>query len=465
MTILPGTTVFFESGSGLQFNGGQLIAEGSEFAPIRLTKAPELDGSWDGIHFQSSVVDNRLAHAIIEHATTESGMIGLESSRLEIDNTTFDHAELFRIFTINSSLVVRNSRFEDIFQPGEVPTDNSSEHIKGSGILAGGQFLLEGNYFGRTPGHNDSVDFDGAELPGPIPVIRNNVFGGSGDDALDLEADALVEGNAFFNIVKDEFNTSTGDANAISAGAGRTYFVHRNTFHNVDHAVQVKDEAFLYFTHNTVDTVGISPIYFDLEDRSPGRGATVEASIFTNTPVTFGAADQAQELSINNSIVTVDATDLGTGNFVADPRLMDPAAGDFGLSEGSPAIARGFGGMDLGGAVPGGIWIADAPPLVTSRSAAELRIAGPGFNQYRYRLNDGPWSDPREMSVSISISDLDEGTHRVEVVGRNQAGVWQTEFEATDVSWQVDLQRSPLFINELLASNQTILKTKLIHKT
>ena len=116
-------------------------------------------------------------------------------------------------------------------------------------------------------------DFDGAELPGAIPQIVNNYFAGSGDDALDLEADAWIEGNTFVDVRKDAFNTSTGDANAISAGNGRTYYAYRNKFYNVDHAVQVKDDAFLYFDHNTVDTVHISPIYFDLPDRAPGRGS------------------------------------------------------------------------------------------------------------------------------------------------------------------------------------------------
>ena len=455
LTVLPGTTVFFEADSGFTFEGGQLVAEGSEFAKIRFTRAPDVVGSWDGIQFLNSTVDNRISHAILEHSTTEAGMIGLQSSRLEIDNSTFDHADLFRIFTVNSSLTVRNSRFENIFEPGEVPTDNSSEHIKGSGILEGGQLLIEGNYFGATPGHNDSIDFDGAELPNPIPIFRNNVFAGSGDDALDLEADAYIEGNTFLNVVKDQFNTSTGDANAISAGAGRTYFVYRNTFHNVDHAVQVKDDAFLYFDHNTVDTVNISPIYFDLEDRSPGRGAAVSNSIFTNTPVTFASADQAQDVSAHNSIVTEDGISFGENNFVADPRLTDPASGDFSLAPGSPAVRLAFDQMDLGAAVPNAVWISGEPASITGRTSAELVVGGSGGNQYRYRLDGGAFSDPRDLGTAIVLDGLADGAHTLEVIGRNGAGVWQTEFEATTVTWTVDTTRTNLYINEILASNDS----------
>lgn len=457
LTVLPGTTVFFEAGAGLTFNGGQLVAEGTEFAQIRFTRAPELVGSWNGIQFNESTADNRISHAILEHATTVDGLIGLTSSTLEVNTTVFDHADFLRILTIDSSLTIRNSTFTDMFDLGEAPaTDNGSEHIKGSGILEGGQLVLEGNYFGRTTGHNDSVDFDGAELPGPIPIILNNVFAGSGDDALDLESDAYIEGNAFFNIVKDQFNTSTGDANAISAGAGRTYYVYRNTFHNVDHVAQVKDDAFMHYSHNTADTVHISPIYFDLEDRSPGMGADVDSSIFSNTPITFGAAEQAQQLTLNNSIATSDAVDLGQGNFIADPRLANPAEGDSSLLPGSPADGIGFGGMDIGGAVPAAAWIDGAPAALTGQRNASIEVGGPGLVAYRFRVNGAAWSEPTTQSQPILLEELADGTYQLDVIGQNVAGIWQDESSPTSIEWVVDTSRNHLFINEILASNDSV---------
>lgn len=460
LTILPGTSLFFETNAGLTFDGGQLVAEGEKYAPIRFTKAPEVVSSWDGIQFIGSVKDNRISHAILEHATTEDGLVGLLSSRLTIENSTFDHADFFRIVTADSSLVVRNSTFADIFAPGEPPvTDNNSEHINGSGIMDGGQLLLEGNFFGTTTGHNDSVDFDGAQLPGPIPIIRDNVFAGSGDDALDLEADAYIEGNTFFNVMKDQFNTASGDANAISAGGGKTYYAYRNKFHNIDHAVQVKDDAFLYFEHNTVDTVHISPIYFDLPDRTPGIGAAVDASIFTNAPTTFGAADQAQQLTVTNSIVTDDALGFGEGNFQAEPRLANPAEGDFSLLLGSPAISAGFSGMDLGAEVSPSAWIGGEPGASTGRTSATLAVGGPGLTHYRYRLNGGPWSHELEAGQSIELRDLPNGTYEVEVIGKNAAGIWQNETSATkSKAWTVDTSRTHLYLNEILASNSSVLQ-------
>ena len=457
LTVLPGTTVFFEQDSGITVEGGQLIAEGDAFNQIRFTRAPDVAGSWNGIQFVNSTADNRIRHAVLEYATTDAGMVGLLSSSLVIEDSTFDHADLFRINTVNSSLVVRNSIFTDMFAPGAPPlTDNASEHIKGSGILAGGQLLLEGNYFGTTSGHNDAVDFDGAARPDPIPVILNNVFAGSGDDALDLEADAHIEGNAFRNVIKDQFNTSTGDANAISAGNGREYVVVRNTFYNVDHAVQVKDEAFLTFQHNTVVDVHISPIYFDLPDRSPGRGARVEDSIFIDTPLIFAAADQAQEVSVDRSIVTEDALLMGEDNSLDDPRLADPANGDFQLRPGSPALGTGNGGRDRGALVQSGLAISGEPPESTGQTTASLLVTGPGITTYRFRLNDAPFSDDIPIDQPIELQDLGDGVYQVQVIGTDSAGQLQLESDAvSSQSWTVDTTINHLRINEVLASNDS----------
>ena len=455
LTVLPGTTVFFESDSGLLIDGGRLTAEGEEFQPIRFTKAPELDGSWNGIQFTDSTENNRITHAILEHATTEEGLVGLLSSRLTIEKTTFDHADFFRIFTVDSSLIVRDSVFTDMFDEGEAPaTDNSSEHIKGSGILDGGEFLIEGNYFGRTAGHNDSVDFDGAQLPGPIPLFVDNLFAGSGDDALDLETDAVVRRNTFLNVRRDQFNTSTGDANAISAGDGRNYFVYGNTFYNVDHAVQVKDDAFLFFDHNTVDTVHISPIYFDLDDRSPGRGARVNASIFSNTPVTFGSPDQAQELSVDSSIVAEDALGLGAGNFSADPRFVNSEKQDFRLAPGSPARGGAAGGVDIGSTAPE-IFLLGVPAVNTGRTTAEVVVAGPGIVDYRFRLNDGPFSEYQAIQEPIILSDLANGSYSLTVEARD---VSKENRLSTLANWSVNTASTHVYINEVLASNDSVVQ-------
>ena len=136
---------------------------------------------------------------------TDNGMIGLTNSNLVIDHCTFDHTDRRRIRTQNSSLIVRNSTFTDIFPGATAPTTNNlSEQIWGSAPTTG-VFLIENNTFGTTKGHNDIIDVDGSSRPSTVIQILNNKFLGGGDDALDLEGDAHIEGNTFANFHKDAY--------------------------------------------------------------------------------------------------------------------------------------------------------------------------------------------------------------------------------------------------------------------
>ena len=118
LTILPGTTVFFEADTSLIVNG-RLLAEGTDLATIRFTSVPG-GGTWNGIQFVDSMEDNRIGHAVLEYGRTSQGMVGLERSNLLVHDTMFDHTDRRRMRSIDSSLIVRDSVFTDIF-PGDMP--------------------------------------------------------------------------------------------------------------------------------------------------------------------------------------------------------------------------------------------------------------------------------------------------------------------------------------------------------
>jgi hypothetical protein len=330
LTILPGTTVLFPAGVRLVVQG-RLMAEGTPDNLIRFTRAAGT-GRWLGVQFKETTQDNRIRHALFEYARTDDGMIGLEKSRLLLEDVEFDHCDRRRIRTMSSSLIVRRCRFDDIFGPDEAPaTDNMSEHLWGSGIPDGGWFILEENVFGRCKGHNDAVDFDGPARPHPIPQIRKNTFLGGGDDALDLECDALIEGNVFANYVRDQYNKASGEANVLSAGAGKHYVLSRNIFVNAQHVAQVKDGAFLTFTNNTAVDISGAAIYLDLDlpYRKPGRGAFVENSIFWRTGTVFEGVVDATDLTVNYSCLPASWHRFGAGNIDVDPLFV--AEGDYHL--------------------------------------------------------------------------------------------------------------------------------------
>jgi predicted outer membrane repeat protein len=320
LTLLPGTQVLFQEGARIVING-RLVAEGTPASPIRFTRATDKN-TWLGLQFDQTMEDNRIRHARLEHARTNDGMIGLQKSRLLLEYAEFDHCDRRRIRTLSSSLTVRRCRFADLFGRGVAPTtDNLSEHLWGSGIPDGGWLILEGNVFGGNKGHNDAVDFDGPAAPKPIPHILNNTFLGGGDDALDLECDALIEGNTFLNFVKDQYNKASGEANVLSAGGGKRYTLRHNLFINVQHIVQVKNEAFLTFTNNTAVNVSGAAIYFDLDlpGRRPGRGGDVANSIFWNTPDVFEGVTEETDFAVDYCLLPAKWHGFGRGNIYADP--------------------------------------------------------------------------------------------------------------------------------------------------
>ncbi len=325
MTIMAGTSVHFGTNARIVIQG-RLVAEGTETMPIAFTGGLERH-HWRGLQFDQTMEDNRIRYAVLEDARTDDGMVGLQDSRLLVEHVTFDHCTRRRIRTLDSSLIVRNCSFENMFGPDEPPsTDNLSEHIWGSGIPDNGYFIIEENIFGTNKGHNDAVDFDGPARPNPIPHIRNNIFLGGGDDALDLECDAVIEGNTFMNFVRDSYNKASDEANILSAGSEKHYELSHNVFINSQHIAQVKNGAFLTFANNTAVNISGVAIYFDLDlpGRKPGHGAYLENCIFQHTSIVLEGIADDTEVSVNYCLLPAQWHNLGTGNMDTDPCFVDP---------------------------------------------------------------------------------------------------------------------------------------------
>ncbi|MBN2477406.1 MAG: lamin tail domain-containing protein [Pirellulales bacterium] len=464
MTIYAGTTVFFEPGTGLTING-RLVAEGTEYDEIRLTAVPG-SGYWDGVQLLDTIEDNRIAYTVLEYGRDgNNGMIGLTNSSLLVDHATFDHTDRRRIRSEDSKLIVRNSTFENIFELGTPPTaDNVNEHIWGDG-----EFIIENNIFGTITGHNDAIDVNGVHRPGPVLQILGNTFLGGGDDALDLEGDAHIEGNTFQHYRKDQWNTGSGNANAISAGAGYDYVMVRNTFYDVDHVAQVKSDSFMTFVHNTVVDVEYSALYFlrPTSQTDYGRGAYVDGNVFFDTPRVFDEIGPDVQVTAHRSILPAAEHGYGVGNLDENPRLADSAGGDFSLLPGSPALGTGPAGLDMGAMVPGGVPISGEPSAVTPQTSAALTVGIAGvppsvyapYTHYKYRLNNGPFSAEIPVETPIELTGLADGTYTLYAIGRNSAGVWQDEMEATaSGTWTVDTTTPRVRINEVLAGNASVLE-------
>ncbi|MBN2181939.1 MAG: lamin tail domain-containing protein [Sedimentisphaerales bacterium] len=457
LTIMPGTTVFFEPDTGITING-TLIVEGSQNQLIRFTRSPGTSGTWNGLQFADTVSDNRISYAVLEYGQTDNGMIGLINSRLSVDYSTFDHSALWRIRTTNSSLAVRNSVFTDMMDPGQNPTDNRSEHILGSGIMSNGRLVIENNIFGKTPGHNDAIDLDRAARPGPIPQILYNMFTGGGDEALDLEADAHIEGNIFMHYHKDVYNKDPGESNVISLGSAKNLTVVRNIMYDVDHVILVKENSFVTFVNNTIVDADKAVIYFDLPGQTlgPGLGANVNGCIFWNNKgMIFDKVGPSTQLTVSNSIIPLEWHYLGAGNIDTNPLFADEQ-GDFRLRPDSKAINAGPWSLDMGAMVPAGAAISGEPNPVTYLTNATLIVGGPGITHYKYSINNptGLWSEELPVDVPIELNNLlNKNSYTIYAIGKNSAGLWQSQEHPTaSKTWTVDVAHSELLINEISAN-------------
>jgi hypothetical protein len=461
LTIEPGTTLFFDAGAGILVQqGGRLIADGTKYERIRLTSVPGSGSHWKGIAFRDSLEDNRLGYVDMEYGDGQGQSILIEHSQILIDSMTWAGTEETILELDHPSLIVRNSVFPGI---------DDGETIHGEYIEGDEYLILDGNIFGVNTSNDDVMDFLGAERPGPIVQVLNNIFLGGGDDGLDFDgADAYIEGNLFTNFHLNTSRTTTCNAVATgepqSGGSNRSEItVVRNVFFDVDHAVLLKEDCFMNAQNNVF--VGATEAVIQLNEvggtdvSGPGKGAYLDGNIFWNNNNLFKYLEQATGgVVINRSIVPEEFIGFGQDNIDADPVFVDEGT-DFRLKAGSPAIGTGPCGLDMGAYVHSGAAICGEPDAITYRTEAVLTVGGPGITHYKYSLNSEPLSQELSIDTPIVLNNLVNGqTYTVYVIGKNSAGSWRSEDEPTaSHTWTIDTSYSKLIINEVLAINSTTL--------
>ena len=467
LRIEPGVTVYAKPGSGLTV-AGRIEAVGEPLRRIRFTALPGLadpTNSWGGIiwAYGGAGITNRMVCVDVEHAGLLGSTFTTTDATLVIDRCTFAGTTRTLLETRRSSLEVRDSHF---------PSAIGHELVHGSQIPEGGRFVLEGNHFGGTTTGNDVVDFTGARRPGPILEVRNNVFTGSADDVLDLDGcDAHVEGNVFLNVTNGD-PSQANTSSAVSFGGADGYAPHvvvaRNLFVGVDHLVLCKEGGFVTLEHNTAVGVGISAVNFSEPARGvlPGAGARLEGNLLVGCPRVLenerppnGTVAVA---AVWNVVPEGRAVELGEGNWGVDPMLMNPNVlgtdvaslrSALALQRGS--VVRGWGraGLDPGASVPPGVAVGGIRRPRDWRTNVALEVFGPGLIAFRWRLDGGPWNPPTPITPEpLTLNGLEPGDHRLEVVGLDSAGRWQSDAAALSVAWTTDPGFAGVRFSEVLAA-------------
>ena len=476
LSIEPGTTVYVDPGMSINVSGtGRILAEGTAALPILFSKQPSAAGSWNGFFIDEATQESRFSHVII----ADNGGVAIRAqtgSRVVIDNVTFRNAAQQFLSLNDSSFVVSNTTFPDstaAFPP-----------VSGSGVLVGGEAVVRDCVFGKTLGDNASLTFSNMKRPGPILQLLRNTFNGSQADLVRLNGcDGWLEGNTFLHAHK---NSTTVKASAIAGGAflslKSNVTIIRNLIYDCDHAVTMREGNAAAVVQNTIahitNTGGTDTAsgVFNFADaaETPGSGLIGEANIIWDAAALTRTYNSALTLlNLDNNILPLAWTGSGTDNVVTDPLLnlasiTTPAtataaqvAAAFVADVNSPAIGTGILGVaDRGALIPTGVLVVGAPISPTPLTNA-LLMFGPnggfgsfaayGYTHYQAAVDGGAYGAVTPISTSLNLGGLSTGPHTVSILGKNDAGIWQTA--PTSVSWTVNPAAITVRINEILANN------------
>lgn len=437
LEIEAGVTVLFDDDTGISVRG-RVVAEGTAFDRIRFDVA-EGQTRWDGLAFQGTLTDSRITFADMNRGDGQGEAINVNHSRLMLDSITWNGTTGTILELEHPSVIVRNSVF---------PVSEGGEIIHGEYIEGEEYLIIDGNVFENSQNGGDVIDVLGADRPGPVMQILNNVFKGGGDDGLDLDGtDAHVEGNLFMNFNKNTGRSTT--SNAIATGLPQTgadnrtqVTIVRNIFVDNDHAILLKEDAFATVENNVFVGSIEAAIQFNevggTAVNGPGMGAALDGNIFHNNASLFKNLVDDDEfksvLSISNSLLPNDPVDfdgvdvlphsLGTGNIAGDPKFVDEANGNFRLQNDSPAVGAGPYGLDMGAYVLGGPTV--TRPETVPADEVSFTVGGPGITHYRFRVDSEPYGPITAVTKPIVLSQTPAGQHQVHVIGMNSAGEWYT---------------------------------------
>ena len=464
LTIQPGVTVCFNTGIGMSIaNGGRLLANGTSNAPILFTRSPNNATTWTGLTINGAVgsPETQIAYAHFEH-NSQSPCLQVSAGTVLFDHLTFGNTAASYIHVDGASFIIRDCVF---------PTATASfELVHGTGgIRSDGHGILERNFFGSANGGNDAIDFTGGNRPGPIIHFINNVFSGATDDCVDLDGtDAWVEGNIFLHTHR---NGSPDTASGVSGGNDSTrtseITIVGNIFYDCDQAAMAKQGNFYTVINNTVvhqtHVGGIDgdAAVFSLSDSNTAQaaGMYIEGNIIYDAEKLYRLQTTAV-VTMTNNLMPFTWSGLGGNNSTADPLLKHiPQFADtfftnwadaqimkdwFSLLPGSPGIATGPNGRDKGGVVPLGASISGEPQGNTMANSATLIVGinrtgssipttanawpnGAGYTHYKSRVDGGAWSAETPIATPLTLNNLANGLHYVEITGKRDSGLYQDD--------------------------------------
>jgi hypothetical protein len=78
------------------------------------------------------------------------------------------------------------------------------------------------------------------------------------------------------------------------------------------------------------------------------------------------------------------------------------------------------------------------PESLVNQTEADFEIQSADASHYKYRLNQGEFSEPFEMATPLHLENLEDGYYTIDIISGDSAGNWQDEGDAQTYSWTVE---------------------------
>ena len=339
LTIQPGVTVQIAAGVTLTAQGA-LHAEGTEQAPIVFTRRPQdaYGGSVNilgtGPDSLTTGVFSRCQFSYLTHGTA---MLRGQYARLTVADSTFTEITTTVIRPVDSRAEVRRCRIYN--------THEGINFVRCAGMISSNQvYNLLGDW--------DAVDLDAYWVGGgddSLAVLDNHLSLGN-DDAIDVNfAPALIAGNVLSNFTDKGISLGLGGDAPTDLAYGARAHILNNLILRCDMGVAAKDGSTPLIANTTIVDCNYGIRGYE---KVKGGGGHADA---TNT-IIWGCGVGVElldgsTLNAGQCLIQGASPWPGPGNLNADPQFANPAAGNYRLLVGSPAVDAGVAMPWMSGAV------------------------------------------------------------------------------------------------------------------
>ena len=346
LTIESGTTVLIEPGASLRV-WGELDVQGTRDAPVFLVPA-DATSEWElvGADADSSLTLRYAELAGAGVTVTNSGALLIEDSVLR------DYAGYIVAGYQATNVTIRRSRFARF----------NETHFRDSPTE------IEDSLFEEYTG--DAVDCaDTVPLTHFVRRITARHGLGTSADGIDFEpvSHAVVEDCLVYDVTDRGVSIGGGSTNVTVTGCV--------IYEAAGDGIGVKDGSWARIWNNTIVDCGTG-LNLELDD-GPGYGHAVTTNniIWANGIAIRLEGSSTLSVAYSDIALATGAVYSGTGNINADPEFLDAAGRDYRLQAGSPCVATGLDGADMGALRPvGGV---PAPPTelcLKNSSGAQVQV-------------------------------------------------------------------------------------------